>query len=468
MACVAMGVFLATIDGSIVNVALPTLQRELGANFALIEWVVLAYLLTIVTLVLSVGRLADIVGKKPLFLAGFVIFTIGSFLCGISTSVEMLIAMRIFQGLGAVLIMGLGAGIVTEAFPPEERGKAMGVIGSSVSLGIVVGPVLGGLILGSFSWHWIFIVNVPLGIVSIWMAQKFLIHTPRKQPQKFHTAGAVFLFFGLLSSLLAQTLGQHRGFLDPWSIGLFAGFVVFSFLFLVSIRRAEFPLIHPAIFKSRALLTGIVSGFLTFICISGAVLLIPFYLENLMHLDIRTVGFLMSVTPVCIGIIAPISGTISDKIGHWKIVIPGQAIIALGFFTLSRLDLHSSIFLYLLLILPVGIGMGIFQSPNNSAIMSSVSREFLGVASGLLAISRTLGQTVGVALAGAMWASRVSSRSGEVIAAEAVKAPPEFQTAALQDVFLAMSVLLLGSLLYIIWNAWNAGAIKEPRIDRAG
>ena len=198
MACVAMGVFLATIDGSIVNVALPTLQRELGANFALIEWVVLAYLLTIVTLVLSVGRLADIVGKKPLILAGFVIFTIGSFLCGISTSVEMLIAMRIFQGLGAVLIMGLGAGIVTEAFPPEERGKAMGVIGSSVSLGIVVGPVLGGLILGSFSWHWIFIVNVPLGIISIWMAQKFLIHTPRKQPQKFHTAGAVFLFFGLL------------------------------------------------------------------------------------------------------------------------------------------------------------------------------------------------------------------------------------------------------------------------------
>jgi len=162
MAAVAMGVFLATIDGSIVNVALPTLTRAFGAEFAVVQWVVLAYLLTVTTLMLSVGRLGDMAGKKPVYASGFVIFTLGSVLCGLSPGVYWLIGFRVLQAIGAAMMMALGMAIVTEAFPPAERGKALGISGSMVSIGIVVGPVLGGLLIGALSWHWIFFVNLAL------------------------------------------------------------------------------------------------------------------------------------------------------------------------------------------------------------------------------------------------------------------------------------------------------------------
>ena len=166
MAAVAMGIFLATIDASIVNVALPTLVRELSTEFTLVRWVVLVYLLTVTTLILNMGRLGDMVGKKPVYAAGFIIFTIGSALCGIAPTVYWLIGFRVLQAIGAAMMMALGVAIVTEAFPPSERGRALGLAGSIVSIGIVVGPVLGGLIIDALSWHWIFYVNLPVGILG--------------------------------------------------------------------------------------------------------------------------------------------------------------------------------------------------------------------------------------------------------------------------------------------------------------
>ena len=183
LAAVAMGVFLATIDGSIVNIALPTLVNSLHVPFALVEWVVLAYLLTITTLMLSIGRLADMVGKKSLFLAGMIIFTTGSLLCGLSTTIGYLIASRVIQAVGAALTMALGTAIVTEAFPSEERGRALGLNGLMVSLGIIIGPTLGGLLLEHFSWNWLFFVNLPVGLAGIIMViryvRRFLMYRAR-------------------------------------------------------------------------------------------------------------------------------------------------------------------------------------------------------------------------------------------------------------------------------------------------
>ncbi|MGD8586279.1 MAG: MFS transporter, partial [Chloroflexota bacterium] len=174
MAAVGSGIFLSTIDGSIVNLALPTLSRSFGSPFAVVQWVVLAYLLTISTLLLSVGRLGDMIGKKPLYTVGFVIFTIGSMLCGIAPTVYWLIFFRVIQGLGAVMITALGLAILTESFPAHERGKALGIGGAVISVGIVVGPVLGGLIIGAFSWRWIFYVNLPVGIAGTLLAARYV------------------------------------------------------------------------------------------------------------------------------------------------------------------------------------------------------------------------------------------------------------------------------------------------------
>ena len=185
------GVFLATVDASIVNVSLPTLINALHTSFPVVQWVVLAYLLTVTTTMLGFGRLGDIVGKKPIYVLGFVIFTVGSTLCGASESVEWLLGFRVVQAIGAAMIMSIGAAIVTEAFPPAERGKALGVIGAIVSIGIIVGPALGGIIIGTLSWRWIFYVNVPVGLAGTILVQKYVPNTKPKERQSFDYLGAL-------------------------------------------------------------------------------------------------------------------------------------------------------------------------------------------------------------------------------------------------------------------------------------
>ena len=204
---VAMGVFLATIDGSIVNIGLNTLVNDLHQPLALVEWVVLAYMLTIATLMLTVGRLSDMIGKKKLYLAGIIIFTIGSGLCGIAPSVYWLIGFRVLQAVGAVLVMAIGMAIVTENFPPQERGKALGVMGTMVSLGIITGPTLGGLILQSLTWHWLFFVNLPVGLIGVFMVIRFIPNDTTRSQQKFDFAGAGVMFI-FMSSLLFALIGQ--------------------------------------------------------------------------------------------------------------------------------------------------------------------------------------------------------------------------------------------------------------------
>ena len=219
---VAMGVFLATIDGSIVNIGLNTLVNELHQPLALVEWVVLAYMLTIATLMLTVGRLSDMIGKKKLYLAGIIIFTIGSGLCGIAPSVYWLIGFRVLQAVGAVLVMAIGMAIVTENFPPQERGKALGVMGTMVSLGIITGPTLGGLILQSLSWHWLFFVNLPVGLIGVFMVIRFIPNDTTRSQQKFDFAGAGVMFVFMASLLFALSVSQHSGFNNPLVFALLA------------------------------------------------------------------------------------------------------------------------------------------------------------------------------------------------------------------------------------------------------
>ena len=272
MAAVAMGVFLATIDGSIVNIALPTLVDSLNTNFAVVQWVVLSYLLTLATLLLSVGRLGDIRGKKRIYATGFVVFTIGSLLCGLSSSVYMLIAMRVVQGVGAAMILALGPAIVTEAFPGNERGRALGLIGSIVSIGIITGPVLGGLILGRLSWHWIFFVNLPVGVLGVWMVRRYVPDIPPSGGKSFDFVGAGSLFVSLLTLLLGLTFGQDMGFTNPIVLGLFGTWLLFLAIFILTELRVEEPMIDLRLFRNGLFSINLITGFLTFVAISGTIL----------------------------------------------------------------------------------------------------------------------------------------------------------------------------------------------------
>jgi EmrB/QacA subfamily drug resistance transporter len=443
MAAVAMGIFLATIDSSIVNVALPTLVKEFGATFAIVGWVVLAYLLTLTSLLLSVGRVADMVGKKPIYLLGFIIFTSGSLLCGISPGIIWLIAFRILQAIGATMILALGMAIVTEAFPREERGRALGITGAVVSIGIIIGPTIGGLILSALSWHWIFLVNLPIGLLGIWMVIRFVPFTQPPGGQRFDILGAGLLLIGLLSILFALTLGQQHGFQElSVIILLLLGSGVLG-LFIYVEKHTGQPMIDLRVFSNHQFSINLATGFLSFVAISGATLLMPFYLENVLAYNTRMVGLLMAVVPIATGIVAPFSGNLSDRFGSRPITVIGLLTLTIGYYVLSKLSLSTTAASFLLLFLPVGLGMGIFQSPNNSAIMGTASRDRLGVISGILAVTRTLGQTAGIAVVGAVWASQVLSMTNNSQPTTATYAPAIFQVTAVQNVFFGLAILML-------------------------
>jgi EmrB/QacA subfamily drug resistance transporter len=451
MAAVAMGVFLATIDFSIVNIALPTLVDSLDTDFATVQWVVLSYLLTLSTLLLSVGRLGDIRGKKRIYGAGFVVFTIGSLLCGISNSAYMLIAMRVIQGVGAAMVLALGPAIITEAFPANERGRSLGLIGSIVSIGIITGPVLGGLILGRLSWHWIFFVNLPVGLLGIWMVRRYVPDIPPTGGKHFDFLGAGALFISLLTLLLGLTFGQQMGFSDPVVLSLLGVWLIFLAIFIITELRVQEPMIDLRLFRNGLFSINLITGFLTFVAISGTILLLPFYLQNVRGLDIQTVGLMLMVTPIALGIVAPLSGSLSDRVGSRPVTVVGLIVLVFGYLSMSTLGAETSLVGYVLRLFPIGLGMGIFQSPNNSAIMGAVPKRALGVASSLLAETRTLGSVVGVAVLGAIWATRAVYYNSGPVEGGPTNAPILIQIPAMQDTFLVSAFVVSIALVLAVW-----------------
>jgi EmrB/QacA subfamily drug resistance transporter len=423
-----------------------------------VQWVVLAYLLTVSTLILSMGRWGDMVGKKPLYAAGFLIFTSGSVLCGLSPAIYWLIGFRVFQAIGAAMMMALGMAIVTEAFPPAERGKALGISGSIVSIGIVAGPVLGGMLIGMLSWHWIFFVNLPIGIVGSLMVARFVPDHKPSGGQRFDYLGASTLFVSLIAFLLALTIGESIGFAEISVLLLSVIWLVFLAIFVIVEKQSSQPMIDLTLFQNRLFSVNLITGFISFLSIAGTIILMPFYLENVLGYDPGAVGLLLAIVPVAMGLAAPIAGSLSDRIGTRPITVLGLFVLVVGYYLVSTLSAQTTSLGYILRFMPIGIGMGIFQSPNNSAIMGAAPRSRLGVASGLLAITRTVGQITGIAVLGAVWASRVAHLLGRTLEGGATAAPAGIQVAALQDTFLAV-VILIG--LALILGGW--GFVQERR-----
>ncbi|MCB8967020.1 MAG: MFS transporter [Ardenticatenaceae bacterium] len=462
MAAVGMGVFLATIDGSIVNVALPTLVRALNTDFATVQWVPLAYLLTLSTVLLSMGRLGDMIGKKPVYVTGFILFTLSSMLCGMAPTIYWLIGFRVLQAIGAAMTQALGIAIITEAFPPSERGKALGISGSLVSIGIVAGPTLGGILIDTFTWRWIFFVNLPVGIIGTLLTLRYVPYQRSANAQRFDFAGAAILFGSLLTMLGALTLGQQWGFTDR-RVWLLLGTAVLLLIFFVrSEQRVAQPMINLGLFRNQLFSINLLTGLLAFIAVAGVFVLLPFYLENMLGYGPRQVGLLIAAVPILMGVTAPISGTLSDRYGTRPIATVGLVILVAGYLAMSRFTTNTSLLVYILAVLPFGAGMGIFQSPNNSAVMGSVPPQQLGIASGLLATTRNLGQTMGIAILGAVWASRVMTAAGETISGGATAAPVAAQIAGLQDTFTIIAILISMALALSAY-----GLVQERRKSKA-
>jgi len=416
---------------------------------------VLAYLVTVTTLMLSIGRLADMMGKRSIFVGGMVVFTVGSVLCGLAQHIAILIAFRVLQGVGAAMIMALSSAIITEAFPASERGKALGISGLCVSVGIIAGPTLGGLILGVLSWHWIFFVNLPLGIAGVVMTLRFVPTGRPVDGQSFDLPGAACLFVALLALLLSISMGQTRGYARAEVIALFGVFVVLLPLFLIIESRTLQPMIDLQLFRNQLFRINLATGFLVFVAGAGTILLMPYYLQDVRQYSFSVAGLLLAVVPATVALVAPWAGSLSDRFGTRPLAALGLSILVLGYSAASTLRIDTGISGYVLRFIPLGLGIGFFQSPNNSAVMGAVPRDRLGVASGLLSLTRTLGQTVGTAAVAALWAARVAAHSGRPASEGATLAPAAIQVKALNETLQTVVGVVAVALLLSLWALWQ-------------
>jgi EmrB/QacA subfamily drug resistance transporter len=460
MIATGLGIFLGTIDSSIVNVALPTMADELNTTFAAVQWVVIAYILTLATLTLSVGRLGDILGKKPIYTAGFAVFTVGSVLCAVAPSIGWLIGFRVAQAIGASMLFALGMAIITQAFPPAERGRALGISGALVSVGIVIGPTVGGFIIDQWSWPWIFLVNLPIGVLGTIAAHRYVPAMPPPGGQRFDFLGAGIFFAGLLTFMLGLSMAQERGFGSVIVLAMLAIGIGAIGVFVAVERRVSQPMLDLTLFRNRLLTINLLTGWMTFFAISGMFILVPFYLENSLGATPRQVGLLIAPAPLLLGLSAPISGSISDRVGPRKVLVVGLAILVAAYLAIQLLNADSPMWMIMLVMGPAGLGMGIFQSPNNSAVMGSARAERLGVTSAMLGITRNTGQLTGIAVLGALWALRVSYHYGSTI--DAQSAPGTAQAAALRDVGWINTGLIAVALALSLW-----GLAEEKRTERA-
>jgi EmrB/QacA subfamily drug resistance transporter len=453
MIAVVAGVILATIDGSIVNVAMPTLVESLDTTFNVIQWVSLGYLLTIATLTLGMGRLGDVIGKRALYATGFGVFTIASALCGLAPGVEWLIAFRVLQALGAVLVLALGSAILVEAFPPNERGKALGWVGTAVSLGIITGPMIGGLLISAFGWRPIFLVNIPVGIVGTWLAIRYV---PRRDPvpgQGFDIPGAVLMSTALFSLSLSLTLGQTRGYGSPPILAGLAVAAISAVAFVIVELRSASPMLRLRMFRNPVLSVSVVSGYLAFVCLSSTFFLMPFFLGGVLGYEVGFMGLLLGAAPLAMGIVSPLSGSLSDRVGIRRLTLIGLVMITIAYLVLLGFDTETTPLGYLMHAVPLGIGVGLFQSPNNSAIMGSVPPEYMGVGGGLLTITRLLGSISGVAVLGSIWAASVGSASGGSLPpGGATDADPVAQVAGLHTTFTVAAVVMAIAVVIGIWG----------------
>lgn len=444
IAGISIGLFMMNLDTSIVSVGLPTMIKSLKTTFASAQWFVLAYLLVLTALITAAGRLGDIVGKKKLYLAGIAIFTIASLLCGISNSATLFILFRGLQGLGAALILALSMAIATELTPKKQLGKIMGVLSTITALGIASGPTIGGILLSTFGWQSMFLVNIPFGIMAFGLGHKYIMNSAVKKRIPIDWAGIILLAVILSSYCFSMTMIEKSGFGNPMVLFLLAVTIVGLFAFIQLEKRIAHPLLNVAIFKNGLISKNLVTTVLVYTVIITTVILPPFYLLKAANYSLVQVGLIMSFGPLLTVALSVYAGKIADRYGAKKVMFYAVLTIAIGCFCMSTITPADNIVGYLWRIGIIALGLNFFKTPNNTVVMEVAQADQRGLLSGFLSLSRILGQITGTTVMGVIFAV-LSGVSGTL----KTSSSPEAITYGFDKVFLINAFIALFAALLI-------------------
>lgn len=410
---IGMSTFMSALDTSVVNTVLPVITESFQSHIATVEWVVIIYLLIVSGLLLTFGRLGDIRGHRPVFLLGFSIFILSSALCGLAQNIELLILFRGMQAFGAAMLAANSPAILTKSFPSSQRGQALGLQATMTYLGLTVAPSLGGWLTDFLSWRAVFYINIPVGLFAFTLAWIFIpTDGDKSKRESFDFLGAVLFLGGLVSLLLALNQGYAWGWFSPLILGLIFSAIILLILF-VRIERSRYnPLLDLSLFANRIFSFSIISAVVNYIAVFSILLLMPFYLLQGLGFSPSQAGLILTVQPIVMALIAPISGSISDRVGTRIPSVLGMLVLTIGILLMSRLNPTSSVVQIGFVLAIVGLGTGTFISPNNSAIMGAAPRERQGIAAGLLATARSTGMVLGVGIAGAIFTT-ITATSGD-------------------------------------------------------
>lgn len=442
LAVAAAGVLLATIDASIVNVALPTIADYFQTSVRTTAWVTISYLLVVTAFLLIFGRLSDNYGQKLIFISGMVVFTAGSGLCVLSLTIGQLIGFRVLQGVGAAMIMANTPAIVTNAFPAEKRGMGLGVIGSVVSVGLMLGPPLGGMLIHYYGWKYIFLVNLPVGIAGILFSIKVLREFKASSAVAFRVLDAVIWIAAITSFVFIFGTTGKSGF--DLSSAIIYSILTLALVVLFFTRqwKSDRPLFDTILLKNRIFMLSSGAGFFSYMGMIGLSFMLPFLLEKTFVLEPLQTGRVLMVIPATTVFASPLAGYLSDRMGQRSISTMGLVVAVVSTIFFFQLEPQSSVLRIVVNMVGLGLGLGFFGSPNNSALMGSVDQRNRGSAAGLLATVRNLGMVSGVSVVSLVFNSALTGS----IESEIVKYSVAFKAALPVVIIFAVTALILSSL----------------------
>jgi EmrB/QacA subfamily drug resistance transporter len=422
LGAVAFGLFMVMLDNTIVTVALPTIRRDLGIGVSELEWIVTAYTLTFAAFILIGGKLADLLGRRLMFNVGLAIFTISSLACGLAGSIDLLLGARAVQGVGAAIMIPSTLSIVTATFPPRQRGTAIGVWAGTAGMALAIGPLLGGILTQQLSWHWIFFVNVPVGVLAI-VVSRVVIPESRdtSHEQGLDLPGLLSSGASLFALTYALIEGDNKGWTSPLIIGLFAlsGVLMLAFVLLELYQRL--PMLELSLFRIGNFVGSVLVALLVSLAMFGVFFFMSLYIQNIIGYSPTRAGASFLPMTVLVILVAPFAGRFSDRIGSRWLMAAGMTLVAISLYLFSRVGLHTTFPELLPAMIIGGIGMPMAMSPTTAAAMATVPVDKAGVGSGVLNSFRQVGGSLGIALLGAIMASRSSSFASSAEAAYRAK-----------------------------------------------